>query len=234
MLNYAVSPEVLQEFLPLGVELDDWNGRTYVSLVGFRFIDTRLMGIPIPFHRHFDEVNLRFYVRRKDGSEIKRGVVFIKEIVPKRAVTFVARVVYNENYVTMATKHRVVKESAGSTLVEYEWQKAANSWRLGCRVEGEPVDLVNGSEDEYITEHFWGYTAQSNGSTKEYHVDHPRWRVRRPIDAWFTGDGVALYGQALGSVLASPPVSAILAEGSAVSVYRGELLCDTVSRLMKA
>jgi uncharacterized protein YqjF (DUF2071 family) len=107
MLNFEIDPAILSRRVPPGTELDLWNGRAYVSLIGFRFLQTRLLGIPIPFHRDFSEVNLRFYVRRQTASSWKRGVVFIREIVPVPAVTFVARWVYNENYITLPMRHQI-------------------------------------------------------------------------------------------------------------------------------
>src|SRR6185503_10439864 len=96
MLNYEVDPSVLHPLVPRGTELDTWHGRTYASVVGFLFLDTRVLGLAIPFHRDFEEVNLRFYVRRREAEAWRRGVVFIKEIVPRWAIATVARVAYNE------------------------------------------------------------------------------------------------------------------------------------------
>ena len=111
MLNYEIDPTILQPHVPVGTELDLFKGRCLVSMVGFMFLNTRLKGVPIPFHRNFEEVNLRFYVKRVEGSgdeqEVKRGVVFIKEIVPKPALSLVARVFYNENYVTHPMEHHL-------------------------------------------------------------------------------------------------------------------------------
>ncbi|HKD03053.1 MAG TPA: DUF2071 domain-containing protein, partial [Terriglobales bacterium] len=115
MLNYEVEPSVLAAFVPAGTELDRWNGRLFVSLVGFRFLRTRVWGLPIPLHCNFDEVNLRFYVRRMEGSEIRRGVVFIREIVPRRAIATVARNLYGERYVALPMRHRL--EIAGEDQV---------------------------------------------------------------------------------------------------------------------
>ena len=105
LANYAVDPSVLHRYVPAHTVLDSWNGTCYVSLVGFMFVNTRLLGFPIPFHRNFEEVNLRFYVRYQDKGEWKRGVVFIKEIVPRPALTFVANTIYKEHYQTLKMGH---------------------------------------------------------------------------------------------------------------------------------
>jgi hypothetical protein len=91
LANYVIDPKILEKYVPKGTELDIWEGKCFVSLVGFRFLNTKVKGIKVPFHVNFDEVNLRFYVKYLDGNEWKRGVVFIKEIVPKPILSFVAR-----------------------------------------------------------------------------------------------------------------------------------------------
>ena len=220
MLNYEVEPSVLAAFVPAGTELDRWNGRLFVSLVGFRFLRTRVWGLPIPLHCNFDEVNLRFYVRRKEGSEIRRGVVFIREIVPRRAIATLARNLYGERYVALPMRHRL--EIAGEDQVlEYGWRSGAEWKRLRLRVAGNPMLPGDGSEDQFITEHYWGYAAQRNGATTEYRVEHPPWRVWSARDARLEGDVAGLYGKKLAVVLGDRPASAFLAEGSEVTVFRG-------------
>lgn len=222
MLNYEVEPALLSNFIPDGTELDRWDGKLFASLVGFRFLNTKVCGIPIPFHRNFDEVNLRFYVRRTvGGDEIRRGVVFIKEIVPRWAIAAVARSVYNERYVALPMNHHI-KPSESGIFVEYGWRSGIGMSRISISAEGTPVMPSEGSLEQFITEHFWGYSAQKNGTTVEYRVAHPRWRVWRGSDAKFEGDGTELYGAELAAVLAGPPASAFLAEGSEVSVFRGQ------------
>src|SRR5262245_39598094 len=106
MLNYEVSPAVLSDLIPAGTELDSWGGHTFVSMVGFRFLRTRVLGLAVPGHSNFDEVNLRFYVRRNAHDGWRRGVVFVKEIVPHRAIAWLARALYNENYVALPMRHQ--------------------------------------------------------------------------------------------------------------------------------
>lgn len=221
MLNYEVDPGLLSEFRPAGTELDHWNGKTFVSLVGFRFLKTKVCGIPIPFHRNFDEVNLRFYVRRSVGGEIRRGVVFIKEIVPRWAIAAVARSFYNEKYIALPMDHQV-KSGEHRLSVEYSWHSGFAWNRISIGAAGTPTLPEPGSEEEFITEHFWGYSAQADGTTVEYRVTHPSWRVWSECDAKFEGNATDLYGPDLASVLAGKPSSAFLAEGSAVTMFRGQ------------
>ena len=219
MVNFAIEPSALRSFVPAGVELDAWNGRTYVSMVGFRFLNTRVRGIAIPFHRNFEEINLRFYVRRKDGNDWKRGVVFVKEIVPRAAIAFVARTLYNEPYVALPTRHTVNQDNA-----EYAWRFDGRWNSLRVTPTGSPGPSAAGSEAEFITEHYWGYSRQKDGGTKEYRVDHPRWNVRPASDAAIDIDVAALYGEAFVEPLVQRPTSAFLAEGSEVTVSEGILL----------
>ncbi|MDB4889444.1 MAG: hypothetical protein JWL61_1299 [Gemmatimonadetes bacterium] len=213
MLNYVVDPALLMPFVPKGTVLDTWHGRTYVSLVGFMFVDTRVLGVPIPFHRTFEEVNLRFYVRRTVDGEVRRAVTFLRELVPRRAIAFVAQLGYNEPYTALPMRHEVAPGS-----VTYEWM-LRDRW-CGLRVEttGAPRAIEPGSEEEFITEHYWGYTRQRDGSTVEYQVVHPSWIVSAVSRSAVIGDLTELYGDAFAARLCEPPHSAFLADGSAISV----------------
>ena len=220
MLNYEIDPTVLQPYVPHGTELDSWRGKTFASMVGFLFLKTRVLGLPIPFHTNFEEVNLRFYVRRRGEEGWRRGVVFIKEIVPKIAIATVARVVYNENYVAMPMRHTI--EEAGPHLtVGYDWRFGETWQKLWVKTRGDPQPLVSGSEEEFITEHYWGYAAQKNGGCVEYRVEHPPWRVWSVSECELACDVARLYGDPFVEALQAHPSSAFLAEGSPVAVHRG-------------
>lgn len=222
MLNHRVDPSLLAPLVPAGTELDGWRGATFVSVVGFLFRRTRVLGVPIPFHRDFEELNLRFYVRRVVGGEIRRGVVFVKELVPRRAIATVARLVYNEPYRALPMRHRVdLDASTGDpAYVEYGWRLGGRSGRVSVVPRGPPAPIAAGSEEEFITEHYWGYTRQRDRSTVEYEVEHPRWRVWQVSESTLDADLEALYGADFARVLAGPPSSAFLADGSAVRVMR--------------
>lgn len=224
MLNWEVDPALLRPLVPRGTKLDEWQGMTMASVVGFLFLRTRVLGVPIPFHRDFEELNLRFYVRRKGPEGWRRGVVFVKELVPRWAIATVARVVYNENYVALPMRHRI--DLGGDTLrpggaVEYGWRQDGRWSTLRAVTAGPPRPLEDGSEAEFITEHYWGYAAQRDGGCVEYRVEHPRWRVWSAPSTALDANLSALYGAALGPALAGPPRSAFVAEGSPVVVRRG-------------
>lgn len=216
MLNYAVDPRLLEPFVPAGTELDSFDGVTYFSLIGFLFNRTRLLGIPIPFHQSFEEVNVRFYVRR--GS--KRGAVFIRELVPKRAVALIARTVYNEKYSYTPMSHRI-EPNADCVKAEYGWGAGTEQCRMWIETEGASYIAPEGSVSQFITEHYWGYAAQADGGCKEYEVQHPQWNVRNARVAGFAGNAAAFYQSEIAETLARKPDSAFLAEGSAVTVYKG-------------
>src|SRR5260370_2413435 len=180
MLNCEVDAALLRPIVPRGTALDGWNGRTFISLVGLLFLRTRVLGVPVPFHCNFPEVNLRFDVRRKWSEGWRRGVVFIKEFVPRAAVAAVARWVYNENYVACRMGSSIhlpdpPREPHGS--IEYRWGSRSCGSALRVEFEGSPNYPAAGSEEEFITEHYWGYVVQRSGCASEYGVEHPPWRV---------------------------------------------------------
>jgi uncharacterized protein len=218
MLNYAIDAALLEPFVPAGTELDIFEGRTYLSLVGFEFNRTRIFGFAVPFHQRFEEVNLRFYVRRSS----KRGVVFIRELVPKYVVAVVARFAFHENYSCAPMSHAIETRADGAI------DKAEYAWRLGpdrcvIRIETEGASFLppEGSASQFITEHYWGYAAQPGGGCLEYEVQHSPWRVWNAKRAAFSGNAAGLYGAAIAQALAHDPDSAFLAKGSPVTVFRG-------------
>jgi len=218
MLNWEVDPGLLLPLVPPGTVLDVHAGRSLISVVGFRFVNTRVRGHRIPFHTDFEEVNLRFYVRRQVDDEVRRGVVFLRELVPLPAVALTARLVYGERYRALPMRSRI-----GGDEVEYCWRLRGRWQGLRLEAAGSASLPEPGSEEEFVTEHYWGYAA-GRGRTLEYRVEHPRWPVRRGARAELDTDAERLYGPGFAAALERPPVSAFLAAGSQVSVYPGERL----------
>jgi uncharacterized protein len=214
MLNYPAPRELLLPHVPRGTELDLWEGAAYVSVVGFMFRDTRLLGLPVPLHRTFEEVNLRTYVRRVVDGTARRGVTFIRELVPRRAIAITARLSYNEPYRALPMAHRIDGDG-----VEYSWKASAAWTRLRVDRLGSAMPALPGSAAEFFTRRHWGYTRQRDGSTIEYEVRHPAWTVRAASHSVLDGDLAATYGQAFVSCLAAVPSSAFFVDGSAVTVH---------------
>ena len=217
MANYFIDPSLLLPYLPNKTELDVYNGNVYVSLIGFMFENTRLLGMKIPFHVNFEEVNLRFYVRYFENGEWKRGAVFIKEIVPKPAISFIANTLYNEQYSTMQMKH-FLKESNDEIQLGYHW-KHKNKWnRIEAITENKSVPMLPGSEEEFIAEHYWGYSKYNDTTTVEYAVQHPRWQIYPVKKYTIDCDFNALYGNRFSVLQAAVPNSVFVAKGSAISI----------------
>ncbi len=220
--NYQVNPDLLKQYVPAHTELDLWNGSCFVSLVGFMFLNTRMLGIKFPFHVNFEEVNLRFYVRYNDGEVWKRGVVFIREIVPKPMLTLVANTIYKENYRTMPMKHDWQEHHEGRTI-SYQW-KCKGRWNsFSVDAKTDAIEITEGSETEFITEHYWGY-AQHGKKTVEYEVTHPRWKVYEVANYDINVDFGTVYGPDFTFLGDRKPDSVMLAEGSEITVESKKLL----------
>ncbi|MGH1518018.1 YqjF family protein [Chryseobacterium sp. JK1] len=215
IINYEIDPQILLKYLPKGTELDFYQGKCYVSLVGFMFLNTKLMGIPVPFHRDFEEVNLRFYVKKKENGIWKRGVVFIKEIVPKPALSFIANSVYKENYHTLPMKNWI-HEKEGELLIKYSW-KDKNWHSIQIKADSTAQPMQEGSEFEFITEHYWGFTKKEN-RTSEYEVCHPKWDFYSVKEHQLEIDFEKIYGNDFECLNHQNPISVMLAEGSGVQV----------------
>ena len=249
MLNYVVDPGILAPLVPPGTEIDFDDGETFVSVVGLLFLDTRLLGLPVPLHRDFEEVNLRFYVRKKSADTWRRGVVFIREIVPRPAIALLARACYGENYFALPMKHNIehvvpaasdtasslplgetrerssaVRAQESSLSVEYSWRRSGRKWEsLMMTANGEPQAIPAGSHAEFITEHYWGYTRVRRGCI-EYRVEHPRWKIWNANVFELNADIATLYGEQFVEALTTPPRSAFIADGSPITIHHRSLL----------
>src|SRR5690606_35367856 len=222
MVNYEVDANVLAPLVPAGTEIDLFDGKCFVSLVAFMFLDTRVSDFLVPFHVNFEEVNLRFYVKRETEGEIRRGVVFVKEIVPRAAIAFVARSLYGEPYERWS-----MSNFRDETLVRYVWEKGGVSNSLSIE-RGELGDVpADGSHGEFIIEHYWGYTKRGKTRMDEYRVEHPKWRLFSADNANIDVDFGKTYGAKFEFLNAAEPFSVLLAEGSEISVYKGKAIHTT-------
>jgi uncharacterized protein len=218
MFNYEVDAHILEKYVPKYTEIDFWNEKTYVSIVGFMFLNTTMLGLKIPFHINFEEVNLRFYVRRKFEEEWRRGVVFIREIVPRTAIATVANVLYNENYISLPMQHQHLQE--GDLLkINYDWQYKSMDFSLKVEAENRLQDLQENSMEAFITEHYWGY-AQGKKYTIEYQVEHPQWQTYPITQYESKGDFAFLYGEQFKNIFEKEPTSVLIAEGSEILVRK--------------
>jgi uncharacterized protein YqjF (DUF2071 family) len=218
LANYPVEAGVLRPFLPAKTELDTWEGNPYVSLVGFQFNDIRVKGFRVPYHRHFPEVNLRFYVRFMEDKKWKRGVVFVREIVPLRAVAFVANTVFRERYISLPMRYVEAKDDS-VLRAGYHWRYKGRWNGLSVKAGIVSRPLAAGSQEEFITEHFWGYARVGAAGTNEYQVAHPRWEVY-PVNEYQIDCAFGqLYGSGFAELSGRKPQSVFLAEGSPVDVY---------------
>jgi uncharacterized protein len=227
MLNYEIEPAVLTPYVPRGTQLDLFQGRALVSVVGFEFLKARWLGLAIPGHGDFPEVNLRFYVNRRTPLGWRRGVVFIKEIAPRWMVAQVARRVYHENYSCRPMRHEVATSHAADCLnhtVRYEWREQGRWNRLALATTADWSNCQPNTEAGYIVERSWCYTPQPDGTTREYQIEHPTWRVAVAAECELACDVARVYGPQFVKCLGRTPTSAFLVDGSAVLVHPGRVV----------
>ena len=217
MANYEVTPELLEDRIPRGTSLDFHEGKLFVSLVGFMFLDTRVLGFPVPFHINFEEVNLRFYVKRETETETRRGVCFVKEIVPRFAIATVARVLYGEPYECWKMSNTRSEKEVG-----YGWQKGGCVNHLKIEIDEDLGVPAENSHGEFIIEHYWGYTKRGRGRVDEYKVEHPKWELFSVENERIDVDFGSCYGPRFAFLADKRPHSVLLAKGSVISVYKGK------------
>jgi uncharacterized protein YqjF (DUF2071 family) len=221
MANYEVEPGLLAARVPAGTELDLQDGKCFVSLVGFMFLDTRVLGVPIPFHVNFEEVNLRFYVKRKAEGEIRRAVVFVKEIVPRFAIAAIARVLYGEPYKCWRMRHE-----RSESMVAYEWSKHGQNNRISVEIDKSVGVPASDSHGEFIIEHYWGYTSRGDNRVDEYKVEHPKWELFSVKSEVIDVDFGKAYGDEFAFLGDTKPHSVLLAKGSEIAIYKGKQISE--------
>ncbi len=219
MFNYEVDASILQPHLPPYTEIDLYNGKALVSVVGFLFNNTKVMGIKWPGFINFEEVNLRYYIKYFDGENWKRGVGFISEIVPSGLVSIIANTFYNEHYSTAKMNHSIHYEQNKLEVI-YKWKKKKQDWnQMMIKADANLSDIATGSEEEFIFEHYYGYNKLNNHSTIEYSLAHPRWQVNKVIDYTLNCNVQTLYGAEFVPFIQDvKPASVFLAKGSDVNV----------------
>lgn len=209
--NYVVDPELLAPYAPPKTRVDLFEGKCFVSLVAFWFHETRVLGIKVPFHTRFEEVNLRFYVT-PESDHSRRGVTFIKEIVPLKIIPWVANTLFRENYVCRSMSHEHATPRFG-----YSWDKPPQH-TFQITLNASPIFPIAGSVEEFITEHYWGY-AGTKHRTLEYQVEHPQWPCARVDDYKLSVDFAHNYGTRFAILNDQRPHSVLYAAGSDVSVF---------------
>ena len=217
MANYEIDPKILEPFIPKGVELDLYNGKAYVSLVGFMFKKTKLFNLPIPYFGTFEEINLRFYVLRKEGNQIKRGVVFINETIPYPIVAWMANKLYKEHYTVVPTRHSITNDLE-SKKVKFEW-KLNNNWNsIYVEASNKSHSMKTETLEKFIYEHYFGYTKIDENKTEEYRLQHPSWKINSVLETKIDCDFRAMYGESFSVLNDTKPEAVFIAEGSSVKV----------------
>jgi uncharacterized protein YqjF (DUF2071 family) len=219
MANYVVPKEILLPYIPYKTEFDFFEGETYVSLVGFMFLNTKVFGLSIPLHENFEEVNLRFYVKYNNNGSWEKGVVFIKEIVPKRAISFIANYLYGENYATMNMKH-FHTDSGENFEAGYEWN-FKNKWNKISAVSNKRSQkIIPESCESFFADHYWGYSKSNEKKSYKYYVEHPIWETLKVISYEVDCDFGSLYGDAFKFLNTEKPKSVLMTKGSQIGVQQ--------------
>jgi uncharacterized protein YqjF (DUF2071 family) len=217
MANYEIDPKILIPYVPKGVDLDFFNGKCYISLVGFMFKNTRLFNLTVPFFGNFEEINLRFYVKRIEGDKVKRGVVFINETIPYPIVAWIANKLYNEHYSVVPTRNQIVSEKF-SKKVKFEWL-LNNKWNsISVMSALTPENMIPNSIENFIYEHYYGYTKTAKNETQEYKLQHPSWKINEVLTYQIECDFEEMYGKSFSILNKMEPETVFIAEGSAVGI----------------
>lgn len=222
LLSYEIDPALLLPHLPAGTEVDFHARRAFVTLLGLHLGNPALYGLPLPFFRGYAQVNLRFYVRRRLApNHWRRGVAFIRQIVPHRPVAWTAQWLFHEPVVRLDTEEISRSQGRDAVLSEYGWRCAGQRHCLRALYPAQPVLPEPGSEEEFLLERYWGYSRRKNGGCLEYRFLHPPWRFAKAVEAEVSAGVGDFFGPPFAELFNGPPDSSFAADGSQVTLYRG-------------
>lgn len=223
MANYVVPEELLLPLIPYKTRLDLFEGESYVTLAAFMFLNTEMLGFNIPFHSNFEEVALRFYVRSNNPLSEQRGVVFIKEIVPKYAISLLANTFFGQKYTTLKMKsfHR----DAGDTMeTGYEW-KYQNKWnKIMAKTGKRSTPIQQNNFNEFIADHYFGYRKYGETKTYQYEVEHKLWDTFNVHNYSVECDFGSLFGNEFSILNEIKPKSVFMLKGSEIRIHQRKLL----------
>jgi uncharacterized protein YqjF (DUF2071 family) len=219
MINYEIDPDVLAAYLPAHTELDTFNGKHYVSLVGFLVKDSKVKGVIVPYHRTFEEINLRFYVRHvKPDGTWKRGVVLIKEIVPKKLSALVANKIFGENHEACDTRHLWSNPTEDKVSIEYMWKRTTDWDWIAVTAAGVSYFPKQKTEEHYLTEQDRVYSKGKKNTTTEYNIEHSNWRIHKVHYSDINCNFEKNFGKDFAHLNKAKPASVYLADGSAIAM----------------
>lgn len=216
--NYKVPREFLMPFVPQGCQLDRFRESYYISVVGLRFLDTRVLGVPVPGHINFSEINLRFYIKAEVGGKMRHGVSFIKEIVAKPVITWVANNLYNEHYQTMPVRYGL-QEHGPEHHINYEWRPKSRWMKFNLSYAPDKKQIMPDTEEQFILERYYGFS-QHRGGTTSYEVKHVSWHYHEVLESFVDIDFEETYGKEFGLLNELEPSSIMMAEGSRIGIGR--------------
>ena len=229
VFNFKVPEKLLLPYLPEGTQIDTFKGECYLSLIGYLSLNTKIAGVPIMLKRDFEGLGLRFYVKRRLGRKVRRGVVYIKEVVPKKVVAASKRKLLNSECDVLPMGHKIdfnCGEVALGGRVEYFWQSGAQKYHVSVLTEGTPKSPSKTSIEHYINDHPYGYATLKDGSSVEYEIKHPNWRVTKVVESSLFCDGANLYSKEIHKILKKEPDAVFLAEGSTLEIGKADFLFE--------
>jgi hypothetical protein len=225
MANYVVPASFLLPYVPYKTELDFFEGKAYVSLVGFNLHKTKVLGFSIPMHVNFEEVNLRFYIKHNDHGTWKRGLVFIKEIVPKRAVSFIANNLFREKFATMSMRH-FHNDTGGNLETCYEWLFKKKWNKISSVTDKRSKKIAEGSCECFFIDHYWGYSKFSKSKTYQYQVEHPAWESLKVLSYSIDCDFGSIFGDEFSFLNNEKPASVLMTKGSEIRLQHKKVIED--------
>ncbi len=219
-VNFQIDQRILQPLVPKGLELDFFNGETYVSLIAMMLRNVKAWGLPFSIIPSSPELSLRFYVRRPGDGESAKGTCLIKDYISGSTAAWYLESQFKSDFSKLKMKYKNSGFGEHETPeVEYQW-KVDDHWnKLRVRARSRIHKTERASKVGFILDHFT-YFGTYKGRTLAYRVERPTWNIWDAAQANFTCDVKRLFGDAFVKPLSKRPASVFVTAGSPVTIYK--------------
>jgi uncharacterized protein len=181
---------VLRPLIPAPLEIEEFDGRAYVTVLPFAMRRLRLPGLPaVPMLSSFPQLNVRTYVTL-DG---RPGVFLLRVAVGSGLVVTIARRLFGLPY----ERARVTHRDEGDGCVFACRSRSGNtplSFAVRYRPQGPVFQPTPGSLVHRLSERFRYYAAGRDGRVGGGEIEHPPWSLQSARTDLIEGAWPAVFG----------------------------------------
>jgi len=185
--HWPVDASVLRRLIPPQLQIDTFEGQSWLAIVPFRMTGVRLHGTPpLPWISAFPEMNVRTYVTHGE----KPGVWFFSLDAGNSLAVAIARAWFHLPY--FRARMRCVERDGWIRYQSKRTHRGAPTGLLEGRYRpiGEVFAAHRGTLEHFLTERYCLYTADARERIIRGEIHHSPWPLQ-PAEAEFTNNSMA-------------------------------------------